>query len=154
MSEKTLERTPMRPAESGTAETALTPSERAERELAKIDEEMDAIMGKQSNREALVNAPGQALQPPQGRSITPSVAPKVEASGVNHLVLNCLVPGTGSLAHGNYGVGILQLGMAVAAVPTLFLGRFWLAVVLAMMSYVWSIASGIRFVTQSDPSWK
>jgi hypothetical protein len=60
MSEKTLERGPQRPAatESGAAETALTPAERADRELAKIDEEMDAIMGNKENRQALVNAPG------------------------------------------------------------------------------------------------
>lgn len=155
MSEKTLERVPQRPTESGAAtETALSPSERAERELAKIDEEMDAILGRQSNREALRNAPNQALQPPQGRSITPHVAPPIAASHLNHMILNCIVPGSGSLLHGNYAVGLLQLGMAAAAVPMLFL-KFWVALLLAVMAYVWSVASGIRFLNQSDrPLWK
>ena len=42
--------------------------QRAERELAKLDEGMDLIMAKPENRAALVNAPGQVLQPPGGRS--------------------------------------------------------------------------------------
>ena len=119
MSEKTAERplsrpaTESRPAASG---PALSAQERAEREIAQIDEQLDVIMTKPENRAALVNRPDQALQPPAGRSITPSVSAPVEASGVSHLVLNCVVPGLGSLVRGRYGLGLLQLGLLVAAV--------------------------------------
>jgi hypothetical protein len=58
MSENTLERRPpgqnASGTETGNRETALTPAERAEREILKMDEEMDAILGNKSNREALV----------------------------------------------------------------------------------------------------
>jgi hypothetical protein len=154
MSEK-LEQRPQRPAasESGAKSDiaqALTPAERAERELAKMDEEMDAILDRKPNRAALVNSPGQALQPPEGRTITPSVSAPLAAKNINHLVLNCIVPGLGSLAHGNYAVGAMQLGMAVAAIPTLLFVKFWLALLLAVMAYVWSLASGLRFLNQVD----
>jgi hypothetical protein len=133
---------------------ALSAQERAERELAKIDEQMDLIMAKPENRGALQNRPDQALQPPGGRSITPSVSAPVEASGINHLALNCVVPGLGSLVRGRYGLGLAQLGLAGAAVPMLFF-HFWLALLMAAMAYVWSIASGIGFASQSaSKSWR
>ncbi len=163
MSEKTSERAPPHPVQSPSQSAldskvntaALSPSERAERELAKMDEEMDAILGNKSNREALMNSPEQALQPPQGRSVTPSVAPPIAASNFNHMVLNCIVPGSGSLLHRNYGVGMLQLGMAVAALPTLFSGRILLAIFLSIVAYVWSVISGIGFLSQPRTnSWK
>lgn len=156
MTEKTLQKVPPHPTESGAAETALTPAERAERELVQIDEEMDAILGNKSNRAALVNSPGQALKPPQGRSVTPSVAPPIEASSFSHFVLNCIVPGSGSLLHKNYAVGVGQLSLAVASVPTLIFYKLWLALLLAVVAYVWSVASGMRFLGQpsGSESWK
>lgn len=161
MSENTLERRPQTPAatgnETGTAETALTPAERAEREIIKMDEEMDAILGNKSNREALVNSPGQALRPPEGRSITPGVAPPIAASSFNHLVLNCVIPGSGTLLQGKTGKGLAQLGLAVGALPMLFSGRILLAILMVVVAYGWSIATGIGFLDTSagvGKKWK
>lgn len=158
MSEKTAERPLSRPAtatESSPAKRgpALSAQERAEREIAQIDEQLDVIMAKPENRAALVNRPDQALQPPAGRSITPSVSAPVEASGVNHLVLNCVVPGLGSLVRGRYGLGLLQVGLLVAAVPALFF-KLWLGLLLAVVAYVWSIGSGVGFLGQSTKTWR
>lgn len=157
MSEKTAERSPARLAtESPSAAPgqALTAQERADRELAQIDEQLDVIMAKPENRAALVNRPDQALQPQAGRSITPSVSAPVQAGGVNHLAMNCIVPGLGSLVRGRTGLGAAQLGLAVAAVPLLFF-KFWLALLCAAIAYGWSIASGIGFLSQPETkSWR
>ncbi len=156
MSEKMAEQLPVRTAGATASKSeALTPTERAEREIAQIDEQMDAILDRNSNREALMNKPGQALQPPQGRSVTPGVSAPIAASSFNHMVLNCIIPGSGSLAHGNYGVGLAQLGLAFAAIPTMFLIKFWLALLMTLVAYVWSISSGVRFLSEGDGrSWK
>jgi hypothetical protein len=154
MSEKLMERRPTPGPTAtetpGAALAALSPAERAEREIAKLDEEMDQILGRQSNREALVNPPGQVLQPPQGRSVTPGVSGPIEAKGVNHLAMNVFVPGLGSLAHGNYAVALLQFGLVIGAVPTLLTGHLWLALGMAILAYAWSIVSGIGFLGKSS----
>lgn len=164
MSEKTAERGQERPATAATETTrpagnqalaALTPAERAERELAKIDEEMDAILDRNPNREALLNTPGQALQPPAGRTVTPDVSAPVDAGAVNHLAMNVFVPGLGSLVRGRYALGATQLGMAIASVPVLLFVKVWLAILLAVGAYAWSVASGIGFLTSANKrSWK
>ena len=165
MSENTTERRPPSPAAGGTetgtrqAELApaLTPAQRAERELAKMDEEMDAILGNKSNREALMNNPNQALQPPEGRSVTPSVAPPIAASSFNHLVLNCVVPGSGTLLHGQTGKGLAQLGLAVGALPMLLTWHYVIAILMVLVAYVWSIATGVKFLDTTagvGKSWK
>ena len=158
MSEKLAGGTAQRPL-TATSETnpatALTPAERAEHELAKIDEEMDAILAPNPNQVALVNSPNQALTPAQGRSITPSVSAGVEANGVNHLAMNALVPGLGSLVRGHYATGAMQLGLAMASLPTLFMGKWFLAVLVALSAYLWSIISGIRFVSSPrNKTWR
>ena len=163
MSDNTLERRPQgqnaqnaSATETGNRETALSPAERAEREIAKLDEDMDAILDNKPNRAALVNRPGQALQPPQGRSITPSVAPPIPASHFSHLVLNCVVPGSGTLLHGQTGKGMAQLGLLVGAVPVLIFVKFWLALLMVVVAYVWSISTGVGFLntSASEKSWK
>ena len=164
MSEKTAERAPLRPAastESSPAAAAgpvLSAQERAERELEKIDEQMDEIMAKpedEARRAALINRPEQALQPPAGRSITPSVSAPVEAGGINHLVMNCVVPGLGSLVRGRTGLGFAQLGLAVAALPVMVFIKFSLALLMILFAYGWSIVSGIRFASQpTTKSWR
>ena len=143
--------------ETALAQQALTPGERAEREIAKMDEEMDAILDRNPNREALMNRPDQALQPPQGRQVTPSVSQGVDGKAVNHLAMNVFVPGLGTMVRGHYARGLMQLGLFLAAVPTLFSGRWALAVIIAFVAYLWSLISGIRFLTssaQSTSTWK
>jgi hypothetical protein len=160
MSDKTAESAPPRPATatesspSAAHGPALSAQERADRELAKIDEQMDDILAKPENRAALINRPDQALQPPAGRSITPSVSAPVEASGINHLAMNCFVPGLGSLVRGRYGLGMAQLGLLLVALPMLFI-KWPLALLMGVAAYVWSIASGIGFASQSSTkSWR
>lgn len=166
MSEKLAERGVNRAATDAESKTqsqgggekqALSPSERAERELAKIDEEMDAILEKNPNRGALMNRPDQALQPPQGRQVTPAVSEGVDGKAVNHLAMNVFVPGLGTMVRGHYARGLMQLGLFLAALPTLFMGRWALAVIIAFVAYLWSLISGIRFLTSSSSSqntWK
>jgi hypothetical protein len=159
MSENTLERRPQTAAttESGTKETALTPAERAEREIIKMDEEMDAILGNKSNREALVNAPNQALRPPEGRSITPGVAPPIAASSFNHLVLNCVIPGSGTILQGQTKKGLIQLGLVIGALPVLIFVKFWLALLMVVVAYGWSIRTGVGFLDTTagaGKAWK
>lgn len=170
MSEKLVERTAPRPtnageasgttrgsAEQALARSPLTASERADRELAKIDEEMDAILERNPNREALMNRPDQALQPPQGRQVTPAVSQGVDGKAVNHLAMNVFVPGLGTMVRGHYARGLMQLGLFLASIPTLFMGRWALAVIIAIVAYLWSLISGIRFLSasaQSTSTWK
>lgn len=168
MSEKFAERPAGRPAEReasdggpGTAldkraEVALSPAARADAEIEALDREMDGILGKPNhdNRKALMNRPEQALQPQGGGLVTPSVAPPVEAGSINHLVMNAIIPGLGSLAHGKKALGLAQLAMALAALPTLFF-NFWAAVLLAVFAYAWSVVSGIGFLSDKNtPTWK
>lgn len=155
MSEKLMQPVPQRSAE--TTEKALTPEERADREIAKLDEDMEAILDRQSNREALVNQPNQALQPPQGRSITPGVSAPIPAANFTHLVLNCVVPGLGTLLHGQTGKGAVQLGLAIGALPVLIYVKFWLALLMVVVAFGWSIATGVSFLNTSTSearSWK
>jgi TM2 domain-containing membrane protein YozV len=156
MSEKTAERAIQRTSPvASEIDTSLTAEQRAERELAKLDEGMDLIMAKPENRAALVNAPGQALQPPGGRSITPSVSAPVEQSGINLLAMNCFVPGLGTLVRGSYLMGLMQLGLALGSIPVLFVSKLWIAVLMAVFAYAWSVATGLKYATQSTPkSWK
>lgn len=159
MSEKLAERGAQRAATDAekqggsggaSAQQALSPSERAERELAKMDEEMDAILERNPNRGALMNRPDQALQPPQGRQVTPAVSEGVDGKAVNHLAMNVFVPGLGTMVRGHYARGLMQLGLFLASLPTLFMGRWALAVIIAIVAYLWSLISGIRFLTASS----
>lgn len=164
MSDKTAERAPPRPAtatESSPAAAAgpvLSAQERADRELEKIDEQLDEIMAKpedQARRAALINRPDQALQPPAGRTVTAGVSAPVEAGGINHLVMNCVVPGLGSLVRGRTGLGMAQLGLAAAALPVLIFAKLWIALLMVVVAYGWSIKSGIGFASQpTTKSWR
>ncbi len=166
MSEKLAERGAQRAAtdaesqkhsEGAGPQQALSPSERAERELAKMDEEMDAILERNPNRGALMNRPDQALQPPQGRQVTPAVSQGIDGKAVNHLAMNVFVPGLGTMVRGHYARGLMQLGLFLASLPTLFMGRWALAVIIAIVAYLWSLISGIRFLSSSSSSqstWK
>ena len=164
MSEKTAERAPPRPATATESSPAaaqgpvLTAQERADRELEKIDEQLDEIMARPEDlaqRAALVNRPDQALQPPAGRSVTPGVSAPIEAGGINHLVMNCLVPGLGSLVRGRTGLGVAQLGLLLGALPVMFMVRFVLGLLMIVVAYGWSISSGIGFASQpTTKSWR
>ena len=71
MSEKPAQMTARPRCRAVAAASKADPSQRAEREIAELDQQMDLIMNKPENREALVNPQSNALQPPDGRSMTP-----------------------------------------------------------------------------------
>lgn len=164
MSEKLQDRALQRPQPASASpetspeaspQTALSVEQRTEAELAKIDEEMDRIMARPGQQQALMNPPGQALQPAAGRSMTPSVSAPADASGLQQMVLNFIVPGGGSLMRGAIGTGALQFGMAVASVPVLFFVAWWLGVLMFVTAWVWSAYSGVRYFNNSTTkSWR
>lgn len=150
MSEKPAQMTARPPLQSsGSSEQKLTPSQRAEREIAELDQQMDLIMNKPENREALVNPQSNALQPPDGRSMTPGVSAGADPAGMTQMVMNFVIPGSGTIMRGIYGTGLFQLGMAIAALPTLLLVKWWLGILLFVVAWVWSAATGIKLYSQS-----
>ncbi len=134
-------------SESGSQQ--LTPSQRAEREIAELDQQMDLIMNKPENREALVNPQSNALQPPDGRTVTPSVSAGADPAGMTQMVMNFVIPGSGTIMRGIYGTGFVQLAMAIAALPTLLLVKWWLGILIGVIAWVWSAATGIKLYSQS-----
>lgn len=78
------------------------------------------------------------------------ISPGMSQRGLNHLVLNCLVPGLGSMLHQEMRLGSTQLVLALGSIPLFFFA--WYAGLLALLSaYVWSIASGVRFIKEDAP---
>ncbi len=153
MSEKPAQMTarPHPPQSSGTGSQQLTPSQRAEREIAELDQQMDLIMNKPENREALVNPQSNALQPPDGRTVTPGVSTGADPAGMTQMVMNFVIPGSGTIMRGVYGTGLVQLGMAIAALPTMLLVKWWLGILIGVFAWVWSAATGIKLYSQSAP---
>lgn len=81
------------------------------------------------------------LQPTGNQGIS---AP-VSGGGVNHLVMNCVVPGLGSLVAGKTGIGLGQLGLFLGALPMLLIS--WkLAPLMVLAAYIWSIVTGVGFL--------
>ncbi|MBL9044437.1 MAG: hypothetical protein JNM83_22690 [Myxococcales bacterium] len=150
MSEKPAQLTARPPVQhSGATAKQLTPSERAAREIAQIDQEMDLIMNKPDTQAALTNPADNALQPPDGRTITPGVSAGADPAGMTQMVLNFVIPGSGTIMRGIYGTGFVQLGMAIGALPTMLLVKWWLGLLLGLVAWIWSAATGIKLYNQS-----
>ncbi len=69
------------------------------------------------------------------------IGPPAQGKSINALVLNCMIPGVGSLYRGQTAVGAAQLGLAVIGVfliPLLLIG-----IPLIVAAYGWSIYSGV-----------
>ncbi len=94
------------------------------------------------------------LDGPLRRKGPPGISAPVPQSGVNHLAMNCVVPGLGSLVRGRKGLGAAQLALAVLAV--VMLPIYWkLTIPLALGAWIWSIVTGIGFVREgSSLTWK
>lgn len=91
---------------------------------------------------------------PKEASGPPAVSAPMEQGGVNHLAMNCIVPGLGSLVRGRTRVGGAQLGLLLAALP-MFYFSVMLALAMIVGAYAWSIASGIGYVRQgSSMRWE
>lgn len=77
------------------------------------------------------------------------IAAPVSQTGINHLAMNAVIPGLGSLVRGQRGLGAAQLGLAVLAIPVL-----WKSIMLGLLmfagAWVWSLVTGIGFVKASN----
>lgn len=155
MSERPAQLTARPPQQNRTSdEPALSAAERAEREIAQIDQQMDLIMNKSENQASLVNPETNALQPPAGRSVTPGVSAGADPAGMTQMVMNFVIPGSGTIMKGIYGTGFVQLGMAIAALPTLLLVKWWLGILLGVIAWVWSAATGVKLYSQSTSRYR
>ncbi len=84
----------------------------------------------------------------------PGVSAPVEQTGINHLAMNCIIPGLGTLVRGRTGLGAGQLGLAAAGVFILF-HSILLGLLAILAAYVWSIATGVGFVRrQGQMDWQ
>jgi hypothetical protein len=55
---------------------------------------------------------------------------------------------------GIYGTGFVQLGMAIAALPTLLLVKWWLGILIGLFAWIWSAATGIKLYSQSTSRYR
>ena len=76
----------------------------------------------------------------------PSVGAPASGKSINSLVMNCLLPGLGSLYAGRVGLGSSQLGLAVTGV--FLVPIFFIGIPLIVAAYVWSIYSGVRRLSE------
>lgn len=79
----------------------------------------------------------------------PAISAPMEQGGVNHLAMNCIVPGLGSLVRGRTRAGGAQLGLFLAALPMFYFSTL-LALAMIVGAYAWSIGSGIGYVRQGS----
>lgn len=111
-----------------------------DRSLEKIDQEV----------EALVKAPERSLGPAGARP--PGVSAPADAAGVNYLVMNCVVPGLGTILRGNKGVGAAQLGLVVLGLLSILTGHFLVGLLLGAGGWIWSFVTGLGFLKQGSRS--
>ncbi|HMU39649.1 MAG TPA: hypothetical protein PKE31_11625 [Pseudomonadota bacterium] len=142
-------RPPAQRTASQAQEQTLTPAQRAERELAELDRGMEPIMSPHDNPTALANPETNALQPPGGQTLTPGVSKGADPAGMTQMVMNFVIPGSGTIMRGIYGTGFVQLGLAIAALPTMLFMKWWLGLLFGIIAWVWSAATGIQLFTQS-----
>ncbi|MCS6914155.1 MAG: hypothetical protein RMK29_13075 [Myxococcales bacterium] len=83
----------------------------------------------------------------------PGTSEPADASAVNHLVLNCIVPGLGSLLRGRSRLGAGQLGLSGVGVALLLLGHWGLGPALVLGAWIWSVASGVGFLRERRLRW-
>lgn len=105
--------------------------------------------GNESNQ-ALVKRPGAALQAPEHEEYQPSISAPVSQTGFNHLAMNVVVPGLGTMVRGRRGQGAAQLGLFVAGIPVVFLVAWWLGLLMMLGGWGWSVATGIGFLRQKS----
>ena len=99
--------------------------------------------------------PGRAVprppaEPPLARVVPPgpltSVAPPAEGTAVAALVLNVVIPGTGSLIAGRVAIGVVQLILWIVGVPLSFV---LIGIPMAMAAWIWSLVTGIQILDES-----
>ena len=105
----------------------------------------------QSESGAAGNPPG--VQNPAEMSAVPIYSnPGAKGKNINGLVLNCLVPGVGSLVAG-HKIGLAMLGLALLGIVLFFVplgfGRL-LGIFPIIAAYIWSIIGGIGLLDEKE----
>jgi TM2 domain-containing membrane protein YozV len=89
-------------------------------------------------------------EPPLARMVPPgplaSISPPAEGTAVAAMVLNVVIPGTGSLLAGRVSVGVVQLILWIIAVPLSFV---LIGIPMAMAAWIWSLVTGIQILEES-----
>jgi len=79
--------------------------------------------------------------------------PGAKGRNINGLVLNCLVPGVGSLVSGRMG-GLAILGLALLGIVLFFLPLGWgrlVGILPIIGAYIWSIIAGVGLLDEKEP---
>lgn len=89
-------------------------------------------------------------EPPLARVTPPgelaSISPPLEGTAVAAMVLNVVIPGTGSLIAGRVSVGVVQLILWIIGVPLSFV---LIGIPMAMAAWIWSLVTGIQILEES-----
>lgn len=88
--------------------------------------------------------PPLAVRAPAG-PLAPIGAP-VEGTAVAAMVLNVIIPGSGSLVAGRVAIGIVQLVMWIIGVPLSFV---LIGLPMALAAWIWSLITGIQILEES-----
>lgn len=87
-----------------------------------------------------------------GTAIVPmqsSLTAPVSQQAINHLILNCIIPGSGTLLHKKTSLGLAQLSLMLFSFP-LMMYSILPALLLLAGSYLWSIVTGIQFTKEKE----
>jgi TM2 domain-containing membrane protein YozV len=85
---------------------------------------------------AMVGSPG---------ALAPIGAP-ADGTAVAAMVLNVIIPGTGSLVAGRVAIGIVQLMLWIIGVPLSFV---LIGLPMALAAWIWSLVTGIQILDES-----
>lgn len=111
--------------------------------LRDIDDEGNLFFTIPGHRPTLgpASPPLARVTPPGALTTAPS-----EAAAVAALVLNVVIPGTGSLVAGRVSVGVAQLLMWLVGVPFSFV---LLGLPMALAAWVWSLVTGVHILEEA-----
>ena len=74
------------------------------------------------------------------------VSPPAEGTAVAAMVLNVIIPGSGSLVAGRVAVGVVQLLLWVIGVPLSFV---LIGIPMVLAAWIWSLVTGIQILEES-----
>jgi TM2 domain-containing membrane protein YozV len=100
------------------------------------------------------NIPGRAAHapanPPLATRSLPGplahVSAPLEGTAVAAMVLNVIIPGTGSLVAGRVAVGVVQLMLWIIGVPLSFV---LIGLPMALAAWIWSLVTGIQILEEA-----
>jgi serine/threonine-protein kinase len=74
---------------------------------------------------------------------SPSISPAAEGTQVTAMVLNCFLPGVGSLVGGRTGAGVAQLLLWLVGIPLCFV---LVGIPMVLAAWIWSIVTGVQML--------